>query len=200
MGPFASLSLTFLLVRYLFRETDTLVTDDVQTGWQQRERVVTTMSLTAPDQLRQRMAWALSQILVINKEASANGLTDAFLRYYDILVRHAFGNYFDMLKEVAFTPQMGSFLTYQGSASYYFNRNQFGKVFVIFCCSIRYLAISVTSAFEVPVGDTSTPPRLSMHALKTLLRAPLPTRVRTYTQTRTSRERSNSSSPLVCGV
>ena len=77
--------------RYLFRETDTNVLDDTQTAHHQRQRIVNTISLTAPDQLRQRMAWALSQILVINEEASPTGLTEAFLRYYDILVRNAFG-------------------------------------------------------------------------------------------------------------
>ena len=37
------------------------------------------------------------------------------------------GNYFNLLKEVAFSPQMGAFLTYKGSASYYFNREIWKK-------------------------------------------------------------------------
>ena len=59
------------------------------------------IALDSNDQLRQRMAWALSQILVITPNQIADiGLSEIYLNYYDIFVRHAFGNYFDILKEV----------------------------------------------------------------------------------------------------
>ncbi|MEO1472627.1 MAG: DUF1800 domain-containing protein [Pseudomonadota bacterium] len=66
------------------------------------------------DQLRQRMVFALSQILVVS---DANGspirnepLTMA--HFADILSRNAFGNYRDLLEEVTYSPAMGRYLTY----------------------------------------------------------------------------------------
>ena len=59
------------------------------------------IALDSDDQLRQRMAWALSQIVVITPNQIADiGLSEIYLNYYDIFVRNAFGNYFDILKEV----------------------------------------------------------------------------------------------------
>ena len=51
------------------------------------------VGLTAPDQLRQRVAWALSQTYVAAEDGSgiSDGATDAWTTYYDIFVRHAFG-------------------------------------------------------------------------------------------------------------
>ena len=56
------------------------------------------------------MAFALSQILVItpNQIDSDDREAEIFLQYYDIFVRRAFGNYRDILKEVAYSPMMVS--------------------------------------------------------------------------------------------
>ena len=76
----------------------------------------------AKDQLRQRMAWALSQIFVIG----APGLTSQergkanYFGYYDIMVRHAFGNYRDVMKEMSRNRLMADYLTfYQNKAQGY---------------------------------------------------------------------------------
>ena len=65
------------------------------------------------------MAWALSQILVVSPTAlPVSELTDALTtNYYDIFVRHAFGNYQSILKEVAYSVPMAQVLTYYGSRS-----------------------------------------------------------------------------------
>lgn len=68
-------------------------------------------SLTAPDQLRQRMAFALSQILVISQDSSLDDDNDGVAAYYDILVRNAFGNYRQLLEEVTLNPMMGTYLS-----------------------------------------------------------------------------------------
>ncbi len=63
------------------------------------------------DQLRQRVAWALIQVLVISADGMGSdhfGLTE----YYDILTRNAFGNYRDILEEVSLSPQMGRYLSH----------------------------------------------------------------------------------------
>lgn len=70
-------------------------------------------ALLAPDQLRQRMAWALSQIFVMGESGSkANQYPIQWVNWYDILVRNAFGNFRNLLQDVTLSPKMGDYLTY----------------------------------------------------------------------------------------
>ncbi len=72
------------------------------------------MLVKKPDLLRQKVAFALSQVLVIS--ARGNLVNEGFGNsdYYDILYQNAFGNYKDMLEKVTFHPCMGIYLsTYQ---------------------------------------------------------------------------------------
>jgi cullin-associated NEDD8-dissociated protein 1 len=64
------------------------------------------------------MAWALSQILVVTPNQINNmEITEAYANYYDIFVRNAFGNYRDILKEVAYSPMMAEMLSFLESKS-----------------------------------------------------------------------------------
>ncbi len=66
------------------------------------------IAATANDQLRHRVAFALSEILVISK---VDLKSDAKMApYINILVDNAFGNYGDLLKKVAENPAMGEYL------------------------------------------------------------------------------------------
>jgi len=61
-----------------------------------------------PDQLRQRTAFALQQILVVsNLDVSG---TYGFRNYHNNLLAYAFGNYRDVLRKVTLSPVMGDFL------------------------------------------------------------------------------------------
>lgn len=81
------------------------------------------IALTAPDQLRQRVAFALMQIVVVNSEPTifefrpddASGLPGhtGIVHYYDKLVQNAFGNYRTVLGDVTYHPVMGVFLTHK---------------------------------------------------------------------------------------
>merc|ERR1711862_189747 len=54
-----------------------------------RKTIMTMIALNAPDQLRQRQAWALPQILTIASPSIENkDLTEMRLAYTDILVRN----------------------------------------------------------------------------------------------------------------
>ncbi|MEM8548915.1 MAG: DUF1800 family protein, partial [Pseudomonadota bacterium] len=64
------------------------------------------------DQLRQRMAFALSQILVVSIDSNIERVPQALAQYMDILTRGAFGNYRDLLEEVTYSPAMSIYLTY----------------------------------------------------------------------------------------
>ncbi|MDZ7784038.1 MAG: DUF1800 family protein [Halioglobus sp.] len=70
-------------------------------------------AIEGDDQLRQRMAFALSQILVVS--ANNSDLIRApqtIAHYADILTEGAFGNYRDLLEEVTYSPAMAVYLTY----------------------------------------------------------------------------------------
>ncbi|MBK8096513.1 MAG: DUF1800 domain-containing protein [Planctomycetes bacterium] len=74
-------------------------------------------ALTAPDQLRQRVAFALSEILVISDQNDSIG-ADVLgcAEFYDHLVRNAFGNYRELLEHVTLSPQMGKYLSHWRNA------------------------------------------------------------------------------------
>jgi len=105
----------------LFDVTASEMRDTTSSGElaRQRENVWTTLAVEAKDQLRQKMAWALNQILVIVKDGipSQDRNTEIFLQYYDIMVRNAFGNYGDILKEISYSSLMAMHLTYLRSTS-----------------------------------------------------------------------------------
>lgn len=69
-------------------------------------------AIEGDDQLRQRMAYALSQILVVSGDSNAGRAPQAMAQYADILTNGAFGNYRDLLQNITYSPAMGIFLTY----------------------------------------------------------------------------------------
>jgi uncharacterized protein (DUF1800 family) len=70
-------------------------------------------TIVAPDQLRQRAAFALSQIFVISDQnGSLSGEPIQVSEYWDLLARNAFGNYRTLLDEVTYNPSMGKFLSH----------------------------------------------------------------------------------------
>ncbi len=72
-------------------------------------------SITAPDQLRQRVAFALSEIFVVSENGTLVNHADALSSYYDIFIRDAFGNYRTLLEDVTLHPAMGLYLGMQGN-------------------------------------------------------------------------------------
>jgi uncharacterized protein (DUF1800 family) len=65
----------------------------------------------APDQLRQRMAYALSQIFVVSDAASSINQDIVPMAYYqDLLANDAFGIYRTLLNDVTYSPTMGRYL------------------------------------------------------------------------------------------
>ena len=69
--------------------------------------------LTASDQLRQRVAYALSQIMVISDADTnvSNGL-EGSSSYYDMLARNALGNFRTLMMDVTRHPMMGRYLSH----------------------------------------------------------------------------------------
>jgi uncharacterized protein (DUF1800 family) len=67
-------------------------------------------SVTAPDQLRQRVAFALSEIMVVSQQGVLTDNSLALSSYYDTLLKDAFGNFRTLLKDVTLHPAMGVYL------------------------------------------------------------------------------------------
>ena len=66
----------------------------------------------ADDQLRQRVAFALSEIFVVADTGyTLRNAQDGMVAYYDRLLAGAFGAYRDLLEEVTLSPVMGTFLS-----------------------------------------------------------------------------------------
>jgi uncharacterized protein (DUF1800 family) len=72
-------------------------------------------ALYGDDQLRQRVAFALSEIMVVSQLGALGNLPYAVADYYDVLARNAFGNYRELLEEVTLHPAMGVYLSMLGN-------------------------------------------------------------------------------------
>ncbi|WP_081452826.1 DUF1800 domain-containing protein [Verrucomicrobium spinosum] len=83
-------------------------------------------AVNGQDQLRQRMAFALSQILVASRRDSAlENKAIGMASFYDIFVRNGLGNYLDVLREVTFHPIMGRYLSHVGNQKAHPEINQY---------------------------------------------------------------------------
>ena len=67
------------------------------------------------DQLRMRMAFALSEIFVVSDFESGQAQIPRVADYQDTLARNAFGSYRGVLKAVTLHPAMGAYLSHAGN-------------------------------------------------------------------------------------
>ncbi|MEP1445612.1 MAG: DUF1800 domain-containing protein [Paraglaciecola sp.] len=101
-------------VDYLTELQSTFSTEDelsrmhrIEAWWQN--------TLRGEDQLRQRVAFALSEIFVISENSNFFEEYVGIANYYDLLAKHAFGNYRELLEEVTLSPMMGMYLSMLGN-------------------------------------------------------------------------------------
>jgi len=107
-----NLAPTYHLPYFQARRQEFLAADPDDDGWQTpRQEAWWQHSLSAPDQLRQRMAFALSQILVVSQIGPLDIEHEGTTRYYDMLIEHSFGNYRALLERVTLSPMMGIYLS-----------------------------------------------------------------------------------------
>lgn len=101
-------SLHFPLVEPFIDNEDFWRTYRISAWWQH--------ALFAEDQLRQRVAFALSEIFVVSE---FNGVLfdspEALTNFYDLLVQNAFSNYRQLLEQVTLSPAMGVYLSMLGN-------------------------------------------------------------------------------------
>ncbi len=113
-------------------------------------------ALYAPDQLRQRVAWALSQIVVTSalQDPIAYGNRD----YQQLLLDYAFGNFGTLLTQVTVNPFMGNYLdtvnNRKGAGSRQPNENYAREIMQLFSIGLWELrddGTLLTDAFGNPV-------------------------------------------------
>ena len=72
-------------------------------------------SIRGPDQLRQRVAFALSEIMVVSQQSALQNMPYALADYYDMLARNAFGDFRQLMQDVTLHPAMGVYLNMLGN-------------------------------------------------------------------------------------
>ncbi len=80
-----------------------IIGPDFDSGWWK-------LVVTGSDQLRQRVAFALSQIFVVNSDNF--NWVEPNAAYYDLLGKYAFGNFRELLEKVSLNAEMAAFLTF----------------------------------------------------------------------------------------
>ncbi len=68
--------------------------------------------VAAPDQLHQKVAYALSQIFVVSDRDDNLSFLEAMTHWWDTLLMHGTGNYRDLLRAVTLSPAMGVYLSH----------------------------------------------------------------------------------------
>ncbi len=81
----------------------------------QRVEVWLQNSLKGDDQLRQRVAFALSEIMVVSQVGALSNFPLSLADYYDMLARDAFGNFRNLLQDVTLHVSMGVYLSMLGN-------------------------------------------------------------------------------------
>ncbi len=76
-----------------------------------------TNALTQPDQLRQRVAFALHKFIVVGGQPLNNNETSWYAPYLQTIDRNAFGNFRTLLFDITLNPGMGQYLNMRGNSA-----------------------------------------------------------------------------------
>ncbi len=96
-------------------------------------------ALTAPDQLRARVDWALDQLWVISAFNGGNYQAGWMDYYLQIIDRNAFGNFRDLMSEITLSPGMGKYLDMAGNTRNNPNENYAREILQLFCVGLDEL-------------------------------------------------------------
>jgi len=124
-------------------------------------------AINGPDQLRQRVAFALSQILVVSEYGPLRRSPLAVASYNDTLVAGALGNFRDLLEAVTLHPAMGAYLSMLGNrkpdaaSNIRADENYAREVMQLFSIGLVQLNLDGTSRLDadgqpIPTYDQAT--------------------------------------------
>ena len=115
----------------------------------------------APDQLCQRVAWALSQIFAAHMRSIPNA-PYAHTSYYDILLEHALGSYRDLIEDVTYSSHMGEMLGHVNNSRSRADRNRIPdesfarELMQLFSIGLVELELDGTPRTDSPGGPIPT--------------------------------------------
>jgi len=124
-----------------------------------------TNAVYAPDQLRQRVAWALSQIIVTSANEPDLSYAYVMSRYQSLMFNNAFGNYETLLQQVTYSPAMGNYLDQvnndRASGTKVPNENYAREIMQLFSIGLDELnpdgtTINDVNGMPVPTYDQNT--------------------------------------------
>jgi uncharacterized protein (DUF1800 family) len=111
-------------------------------------------AFSGQDQLRQRVIYALGEIVVISSNKNTNG--NMIIPWMQILSKNAFGNYRDLLKEITIDGSMGHFLDLANSgASGAANENYPREIMQLF--SIGLVQLNPDGSVQLDGNDQPIP-------------------------------------------
>jgi uncharacterized protein (DUF1800 family) len=110
-------------------------------------RTFYTNALYGPDQLRQRVAFALHQILVVSGNAPLNPGSWMTI-YLQALDRGAMGNYRTLLNDITLNPEMGEYLDMRVSTRTNPNENWAREVLQLFSIGVNELNLDGTPKLD----------------------------------------------------
>jgi uncharacterized protein (DUF1800 family) len=110
-------------------------------------------------QLRRRVSWALSQILVVSGRDTQQ--PSYMLPYLQILDKNAFGNFRDLLGEITLNPAMGNYLDMVRSTNASPNENYAREILQLFTVGLNMLKRDGTPRLDqngnrIPTYDQNT--------------------------------------------
>jgi hypothetical protein len=98
-----------------------------------------TNALYGEDQLRQRVAFALHQIFVVNAIDIGQGYPSRFAPYLQTLDRNAFGNFRQLLSDITLNPAMGNYLDMANNNRANPNENYAREILQLFTIGLNRL-------------------------------------------------------------
>ncbi len=142
-------------------------------------------ALTGPDQLRQRVAFALSQIFVVSAQDAVLNKGSWMEPYLGILDRDAFGNFRSLLNDITLNPAMGQYLNTLGNVKTAPNENYGREVLQLFSIGLNQLNIDGTLQRDshgapIPTYDQSVVTNFARAFTGWNLAAPLGTNIFNY--------------------
>jgi uncharacterized protein (DUF1800 family) len=117
------------------------------------------LALTGPDQLRQRVAWALHKIMVVSAVEVPSA--SAIVTYHRLFLNGAFGNYRDLMRDITLTPAMGRYLNMLNNRSQAVtgalpNENYARELMQLFTVGIPTLDQNGSPVFQLSRGSATT--------------------------------------------
>jgi uncharacterized protein (DUF1800 family) len=110
-------------------------------------------ALYYPDQLRQRVFWALHRFLVISGQQEIQ--PSHMIPYLNILYGNAFGNYKDILSQLTVNPAMGDYLNMRTSTLQNPNENYGREILQLF--SIGLVQLNLDGTPKLDIGGNTIP-------------------------------------------